>query len=232
MPKYLLTFEKNEPVRWLGHLDILRTFERAIRRAGLPVAFTSGFNPRERLAFASALATGITGSNELAVIELTDSVLPDRIVADLNGALPPGVRICDCREIPDAGSRDLMNAYTIAVYEVVCDCPLEDAEQAVQGAICSLLNRDLVEITREREGRKRTTNVRPLLHALSLVEVDLPEGRLQLAMTVSVGEGGTLRPSEVVDLLNGEVRALKFRRAHRVRMVDAAELAKPESVAV
>jgi len=58
MPKYLLTFEKAEPVRWLGHLDILRTFERAIRRAALPIAFSNGFNPRERIAFASALSTG------------------------------------------------------------------------------------------------------------------------------------------------------------------------------
>ena len=46
--KYLITFEKGESVRWLGHLDILRTFERAIRRADLPIAFTAGFNPRER----------------------------------------------------------------------------------------------------------------------------------------------------------------------------------------
>jgi len=57
MSKYLFNFEKGESVRWLGHLDILRTFERAIRRAGLPIAFSNGFNPRERLVFASALST-------------------------------------------------------------------------------------------------------------------------------------------------------------------------------
>ena len=68
--KYLVTFEKGESVRWLGHLDLLRTFERAIRRAELPIAFSAGFNPRERLAFASALGVGVTGEAELATIEL------------------------------------------------------------------------------------------------------------------------------------------------------------------
>src|SRR5205823_11627002 len=56
--KYLITFEKGESARWLGHLDILRTFERAIRRAELPIAFSTGFNPREKIAFASALGVG------------------------------------------------------------------------------------------------------------------------------------------------------------------------------
>jgi radical SAM-linked protein len=90
MPKYLLLFEKGESVRWLGHLDILRTFERAIRRAGLPIAFSQGFNPRERLAFASALSTGVTGAAERATLELTEPQQTDQIVAQLNAALPPG----------------------------------------------------------------------------------------------------------------------------------------------
>src|SRR5260221_12542713 len=99
MPKFLFTFEKSESVRWLGHLDIPRTFEPAIRRAGLPVAFSNGFNPRERLAFASALSTGTTGGAEPATLELTDPLPSDEIRARLNEALPPGIRLHACREI-------------------------------------------------------------------------------------------------------------------------------------
>src|SRR2546427_9894555 len=103
--KYLLTFEKGESARWLGHLDILRTFERAIRRAELPIAFSSGFNPREKLAFASALSVGVTGEAELATVELTDSVDPATLVENLNTKLPPGIQLKAAEEIPDAGSR-------------------------------------------------------------------------------------------------------------------------------
>src|SRR6266700_2916279 len=102
--KYLITFEKGEPVRWLGHLDMLRTFERAIRRAELPIAFSTGFNPRERITFASALGVGVTGGAELMTIELTDTVEPPAIVADLNDKLPAGIQILEAREIPEVGS--------------------------------------------------------------------------------------------------------------------------------
>src|SRR5690349_7657199 len=109
--KYLLTFEKGEPVRWLRHLDMLRTFERTIRRAELPIAFSSGFNPRERITFASALGVGVTGGAELMTLEFTDSVDPPSIIASLNGKLPAGIRIPEASEIPDAGSRDLLNSF-------------------------------------------------------------------------------------------------------------------------
>src|SRR5579862_7775423 len=111
MPKYLLMFEKGQSVRWLGHLDILRTFERAIRRAGLPVAFSAGFNPRERLAFASALSTGVTGAAEPATLELTAPTPTEEIVCCLNAVLPPGIRITACLEVPDAGARELLNSF-------------------------------------------------------------------------------------------------------------------------
>src|ERR1044071_4406302 len=109
MPKYLFTFEKSETVRWLGHLDILRTFERAIRRAELPIAFTAGFNPREKLAFASALSTGTTGAEDPPTIELTVSLTGNEVASRLNDKLPPGIRIRSAVPIPDAGSRDLLN---------------------------------------------------------------------------------------------------------------------------
>ena len=135
MPKYLLIFEKSESVRWLGHLDILRTFERAIRRAGLPVAFSTGFNPREQIAFASALSTGVTAGAEPAVLELTDPVDPAALLTGLNDTLPPGIRIWECQEIPDAGSRDLLNRYDRADYEVVCACAPDTEPAEVESAI-------------------------------------------------------------------------------------------------
>src|SRR5689334_5202192 len=123
MPKYLLLFEKAESVRWLGHLDILRTFERAIRRAGLPIAFSNGFNPRERISFASALSTGVTGGAEPALLELTASLPVEILIRQLNDSLPPGIRIGTCEEVPEAGSRDVLNAFDRAEYSVVCACP-------------------------------------------------------------------------------------------------------------
>src|ERR1043165_3174080 len=158
--KYLITFEKGESVRWLGHLDILRTFERAIRRADLPIAFSTGFNPRERIAFASALSTGVTGGAEMATIEFTDSVDPAVIVTSLNEKLPPGIRLHSAEEIPDVGSRDLLNSYDRAEIYVVCACSPETTIESAQSASAALLLRTQIPIEREREGKVKKVDIR------------------------------------------------------------------------
>lgn len=219
MPKYLLIFEKNESVRWLGHLDILRTFERAIRRAGLPVAFTTGFNPRERIAFASALSTGVTAGAEPAVLEMTDPVAPATLQTELNATLPPGIRIVACQEIPDAGSRDLLNRYSQAEYEVVCACAPDTDAAEVEKAIQTLLAQPRWEVVRAREGRSKSLDIRPYVSALSLVPNSLTHDRLTLAMTVALGEAGNAKPPEVITLLAESIAGLTLRRAHRVRLL-------------
>ena len=219
MPKYLLIFEKSESVRWLGHLDILRTFERAIRRAGLPVAFSTGFNPRERIAFASALSTGVTAGAEPAVLELVDPVDPAVLLEKLNAALPPGIRIGECLEVPDTGSRDLLNSYDRADYEVVCACAPDTERSEVEQAIQVLLARPQWEVVRAREGRTRTLDIRPYLFALSLVPESITLNRLTVAMTVAIGEGGNVKPPEVITLLAEMLPGLTLRRAYRARLL-------------
>jgi radical SAM-linked protein len=217
--KYLITFEKGEPARWLGHLDILRTFERAIRRAELPIAFSAGFNPREKIAFASALSVGVTGEAELATLELTEPVAPDELAARLNAKLPPGIRLRAAEEIPDAGSRDLLNRFRLAELRVICVCPSGTTLEAAQRAADALLQRDRLLIEREREGRAKQMDLRPLLH--SIRADDVSGGRLTFTMYFSLGAEGSARPAEVVALLAEILPGLTVRRVHRVRLIQA-----------
>ena len=227
MPKYLFTFEKGESVRWLGHLDILRTFERAIRRAGLPVAFTNGFNPRERLAFASALSTGITGGAERASLELTDPLAPEDLIQRINLALPPGIRVLSSEMIPDVGFRDALNAFDRAEYTVVCGCAPDTVLTQVEEAVELLLASPQIEITRTKDGRSKVVNIRPSLYYLTVLPESaesLGNSRLTLDMIVAQGEGGTAKPAEVVGALAASVPGLTSRRAHRVRLLSAEEM--------
>jgi len=218
MPKYLFTFQKTETVRWLGHLDILRTFERAIRRAELPIAFSTGFNPRERLTFASALSTGVTGGAEPAILELTADVPPEQIVASLNAALPPAIQIGSCEQVPDAGSRDLLNAFDRADFEVVCSYPPETDRAAISRAIDSMMASTVILVTREREGRTKCIDIRPLIYQLALDDSTLAPDRALLTMRLAVGEGGNARPSDIVTAIAEIVPGFALRKAHRVRL--------------
>jgi radical SAM-linked protein len=218
MPKYLLVFEKGESVRWLSHLDIHRTFERAIRRAALPIAFSQGFNPRERLSFVSALSTGVTGSEELLVLEFTAPREPQTITTDLNAVLPNGIRIRHSEEIADAEVKLIPKEIDRAEYRVVCGCATTTTPESVHRAVNQLLQQDEVIIQREKEGRVRNINIRPSLYTLSLLPERENEQRLTLCMILGQGEGGTVRPAEIVTALQKALPELTLRRAHRVRM--------------
>ena len=227
MPKYLLLFEKGESIRWLGHLDILRTFERAIRRASLPIAFSAGFNPRERLAFASALSTGVTGGEERATLELTDPLETTEIITRLNGSLPSGIRISSCTAVSDAEAKEEMNSHGRGEYHVICDTPEDATESQISNAIEALLAKSEIIVMREKEKKTKKVDIRPAIFSLSLqakpeatqAENTLQSKRITLEMIVGQGESGTAKPQEVVSTLAEIFPGLTFRRSHRARML-------------
>ena len=87
-----VTFATADTVKYVGHLDMHRAWERAIRRAGLPLAYTQGFNPQARLQFAAALPVGFTGQGEVADVFLNEALDPAEFLSRLAAALPPGIR--------------------------------------------------------------------------------------------------------------------------------------------
>ena len=99
--KVRIRFRKAGDLRLVSHHDLMRIFERMLRRAGLPFRSTSGFNPRPRLIFALSLALGIIGCNEVADLELDADLPADEVRDRLSRQVPPGLEILDvCRIDP------------------------------------------------------------------------------------------------------------------------------------
>jgi radical SAM-linked protein len=220
MAKYLLHFEKGELVRWLGHLDILRTMERAVRRAALPIAFSGGFNPREKLSFASALSVGITGANEILLMELTETIPAFSLIERLNAALPPGIRFHHAEELGVNDPREKLNGYDRGEYRVICRIAPHVSQAEIAAAAERFLAQTETIVTREKEGRKKEVNIRPNVYALTdLPEAWNDEGQCGVDMIVGQGESGTARPAEVIAVLATELEGLSLRRAQRVRLL-------------
>ncbi len=223
MPKYLLIYAKNESVRWLGHLDILRAFERAVRRAALPIAFSNGFNPRERIAFAQALSVGLTGGEERALLELTESLPTDAIAQRLNDTLPPGIRIGPCREISDAEAKDLLSGYDRGVYEMTCGMPEGATAAQVENAVAEMLALPEIVLKRERQNKAKMVNIRPNLYALNARPHPENEARCIVTAVAGQGEGGTARPNEILEALAERLPGLTLRRTHRAKLIHRSE---------
>ena len=96
-----ICFSKTGILKFIGHLDLLRTFQRAFRRAEVPLAYSQGFNPHPLLSFANPLALGMTSEDEYADITLEQEMDNAEIIQRLNAALPPGLSLKRCESLPE-----------------------------------------------------------------------------------------------------------------------------------
>lgn len=221
MQRILFRFEKQAPVRFLSHLDLLRAFERAIRRAGIPVAFSEGFNPRPKLVFASALALGATSEAEMATLELAEPLGPDALVEELNKQLPEGLRLLEAGEIPAQGKSPMV-ALEIAEYELRCAAePSATTMDSLREAIDGFLGREHCEVLRETPGKgRRKIDIRAKV--LSIEPLRAAEGEIAFRLRVAIGKEGSVKPAELVTVLGEQLPGLRLVQMHRTNLLPAA----------
>jgi len=193
-------------LRFISHLDFIRTFERAVRRAGLPVALSQGYSPAPRIAYGWPLPVGTAGLAEYVDVELRRRVSPEEAAESLNQALPEDIRVRDARYVSPHGP-SLMAELDTAAYLVrvpAAGLDLGDWRRAAE----RLLARRSLEVVRERGGgggkpaRRRVVDTRPLIRSLEVRE--MAGGEIIVFMELAHSDRGTARPEEVTALLAGE----------------------------
>jgi radical SAM-linked protein len=95
MLRIKIQYKKGEQAKYLSHKDLMRAFQRAIRRAGLPINYSQGFNPHMKISWGQALKVGATSDNEFAELEMAEFIKPQTVTDLLNQTLPHGLAIID-----------------------------------------------------------------------------------------------------------------------------------------
>jgi hypothetical protein len=224
-----VTFSKSGALRYSGHLDLQTTWERTIRRAGLPLAYTQGFHPGPRIQIASALPLGFIGRAEIVDIWLQESVeagtgplrgvhtpkvrgQAGRSYVDvLQPAAPPGLTLLSVEQVGEADPA-LQTQVESAEYEVTLLEPPDEMELAKR--LAALLNAQ--NLPRERRGK--AYNLRPLIEALSSMPAPLQD---RVFMRLAARPGATARPEEVLDVLG---IPFETTRIERTRLILKSEL--------
>ena len=192
-----ITFAKKSQVKYISHLDTVLAWERALRRALIPLAYSHGFNPRPKIQVASGLPLGTTGSAEIMDIIVTNPVDPVDALARIAASLPDGLTIGIIEEVP-LKTPSLQSLLRRADYRVAVETEMSTAELAQR--IERLLAADQVIQTRRRKKREEEFDLRPWLHALRLEAME--DGQAVLVMQLTAGQFGNLRPEEVLKALD------------------------------
>jgi len=205
--KVEIRFEKREALRFISHHDLMRAFQRAVRRAGLPVRLTEGFNPRPRIVFPVALEVGVASLDEAVEIEFTQCLTIQQVSQRLSATLPPGLVLKTVTALPlsRASQTPLRLVYRLHLREAGVAVPAQ--------ASTRLLQAPALPFARPREKSVQNVDLRPALLDLSLDQ----DG--DLLLTVRPGPKGTARPLEVLSLLlQAPLESLKHVRVTKLRM--------------
>jgi radical SAM-linked protein len=186
-----ITFSKSGSLRYTGHLDLHTVWERTVRRAHLPLAYTQGFHPGPKIQIASALPLGFIGHAEIVDIWLDAPTLHPNIVESLQDAAPPGLVIRNM-EVVDEHGPALQTRVSSAEYQVTLLDQLDSTE------LVKLISALMEAPALPRQRRGKSYDLKPLIEDLRLVPYD---GSITLAMRLSAREGATGRPEEVLDAL-------------------------------
>jgi radical SAM-linked protein len=207
--KVRVRFAKRGKIRFTSHRDVARAFERALRRAGLPVRYTEGFSPRPKLSFGLALPTGYESEAEYLDVDLDDAapVHLDELPTRLEAALPEGLYVLAVVEV-DRDSDAIQEAVTSCTWQV--DIGVD--QSTARGLIDELLAADRIIVERERKGRPVTDDVRPQVVALDVVGV-VPSGTRLLAELGT--RPRTLRPSELLAAVAPSLPPARVCRLHQ-----------------
>ncbi len=216
-----LVFSKKKPIKYISHLDLSLAWERSLRRARIPLAYSQGFNPRPKMQFASGLPLGTTASAEILDIIIVEPLPPEEALKQIAPALPAGMGLHRVEEVP-LKSPTLQQLLRQADYKITVET--DRPADALEQRISNLLSAEEIIQTRLRKKREEAFDLRPWLHQLHLDSVS--DGDAHLQMRVTAGQRGNLRPEAVLKALG---LADNWAEIERTRLIFENELAEHET---
>jgi len=195
--RYRLTFATRRTLAYISVLELGKIWERSLRRAGMPLKYSQGYNPRPRLHFAAPLPVGCGCEADLVDVWLEAPVDPETMLAALTDAVPLDLAVIAARVVPE-NEPALSEQLSAAEYRVwLRDTPPE----VVHSAVADFLDSDTLSLPkRGRKYRGKTYDLRPLVEVLRLE--DAPDPWTGLWMRLHARPGATGRPDEVLKALN------------------------------
>jgi len=196
--RMLAVFEKGERIRHIGHLDIQRSVQRGLRRSGLPVAYSQGFNPHILITFASALSTGACGKREIMDVTMAGDVEAEEFLVKMNRAMPPEMQLKEARAV-DNKHPSLMGMVAAADYDLL----IRDEAQGekLAAALPEMMKKDQIMAMRKTKTKLAECDIKPLIYSLYAEKKD---GKTHLRAMMTLTERESCKPQMLLEALKAQ----------------------------
>ncbi len=198
--KIRIKFKKYGIMKFIGHLDMMRYFQKAMRRANIEICYSAGFSPHQIMSFAAPLGVGITSDGEYFDIEVQHTSPPEEAIKSLNDTMADGIEVTDYVILPDNAS-NAMSIVAAADYDVSFredQKPPASYAQFLQGLDLFFYQPQEVLIKKQTKKSERTIDLKKLVYEIRAEETD---GTISFYMMLSTGSSDNLKPELVLQSL-------------------------------
>ena len=191
--KARIKFRKYGAMKFIGHLDIMRFFQKVMRRADIPIAFTGGFSPHMIMSFANPLGVGVTSDGEYFDIELAEEIDMNEAVVRMNQVMVGGMEIVNMVPISDDKKRTGMSIVAAADYlsNVKNDAFPENWKEKAEG----FMDQEEILVMKKTKKSEKEVDIKPMIYKFEIRE----EG---VFMQVATGSVENLKPEVVMQALS------------------------------
>jgi len=217
-------FRRSDEVKFISHLDLMKVFERAIRRARLPIAYSQGFNPHPGMVFGLPLSVGVTSDAEYGDFEVTDDELSiNEFVQRLNAQLPQGLEILSAKA--RQSKLNIMSIIAASEYVVVVGTKSDCIDKDIKSSIHRYLAQNEIIVEKKTKSGIKDTNIRDMIFDLNF-ELQ-PCGTfniIKVTMLVSAGSKANLKPDLLIESLFGFLNFdFEIDKIHRTKLFVKAQ---------
>jgi radical SAM-linked protein len=181
-------------LKFIGHLDVMRYFQKAIRRAGIDVAYTAGFSPHQKMSFAAPLGVGLESNGEYMDIEVNSLTSSKDIIASLNAQMADGIEILEAKLLPDNAGNAMASVaaarYTVKFREGYMPSFIS------QKAVSDFFSQKEIPVTKQTKKSETTFDLKQFIY-----ELYFDGENNALVMTVDASSAGNVKPKLVVGAL-------------------------------
>jgi len=196
--KIRIKFKKYGVMKFIGHLDMMRYFQKAIRRSNIGICFSEGYSPHMVMSFAAPLGVGITSDGEYLDIEVHDTMSSHQALLDLNAVMTEGIEVTGYVLLPDR-ARPAMSIVTASDYDLTykegyrCPYPVSELRERLHAFFEA---QDEVLITKKTKKGEKTMDLKKLVYAF---EVNGQQDKPEFYLNVSTGSTDNLKPELVLE---------------------------------
>lgn len=186
--KVRIKFSKTDSMKYIGHLDLMRFFQKSIRRAEIDIAYSDGFSPHQIMSFASPLGVGITSEGEYIDVQLNQSIPSEDLVQLLNAQMVEGIKILSVKFLPDDAKKSMAEVFA-ADYSITFSP--EASENIQLPFIKEFLSLDKIEIVKKTKKSEIVTDIKSMIYKMEL-------SNSQLNLRLASGSVQNLKPELVI----------------------------------